>query len=232
VPTITARRALAWQLAGGDANAEPLIGLSDATHLLASRPFGAGRVLLFAVSADRRWSDLPLSPIFLPLLHQIVQFSAGVSGEQPFHWAGRDLLLPAATEGNLISPRNEPVRIRASKQEAGTRYSLEDATLPGIYRREGDLIPEVAINIPRDESNLTPIAPGELLQHLGDKVSLSRDRAELLRQIEQHRIGRPLAETLLWLALGLGLLETFLANRAARPTLKPSQGVTPGAARS
>jgi len=217
VPTITARRALAWQLAGGDANAEPLLGLSDTAHLLVSRPFGAGRTLLFAVSADRRWSDFPLSPIFLPLLHQIVQFSAGVSGEKPFMWAAKDLVLPAATEGTLLSPQNQPLRIRAAKQEAGTIYSLEDATQPGIYRRELDLVPEVAINIPRAESNLSPVPPGELLQHLGEKTTLSRDRAELLRQIEQHRIGRPLAETLLWLALALGLLEVFLANRAARP---------------
>ncbi len=115
---------------------------------------------------------MPLSPIFLPIVHQIVQVSAGATAGQLFEWGDT----------------------------------------PGFSTN-----PDRAINLTRAESNLAPIDPGKLPL---PKARVASDVAELLRQIQEHRQGRPLAELFLWLVLALATLELFFANRAARPAAK------------
>ena len=173
VPAITARRQLTLDGSAPAApQTQPLLTLADTAPLLLAREFGKGRVLLFTVAADRRWSDLPLSPIFLPIVHQIVQVSAGATAGQLFEWGDT----------------------------------------PGFSTN-----PDRAINLTRAESNLAPIDPGKLPL---PKARVASDVAELLRQIQEHRQGRPLAELFLWLVLALATLELFFANRAARPAAK------------
>jgi hypothetical protein len=162
-PAVTVRRGLAGVTAG-----EMLLSVGDQMPLLVGRTFGRGRVLLFTVAADRTWSDLPLTPMFLPILHQIVHVSAGLAAERLFEWGEQ----------------------------------------PGIERH-----PDRAVNVPRVESNLTPLEAG---QEPLPGARVARDVPELLRQIQQHRQGRPLAEWLLWLALVLAMAELFFANRGAR----------------
>lgn len=85
VPALTARRMLRARTEPAPAG-DVLLMLGEDTPLLWSRTVGAGRVLLFAVSADRQWSDLPLSPWFLPLIHQIVLTHGGATQQPLYEW--------------------------------------------------------------------------------------------------------------------------------------------------
>ncbi len=68
--------------------AEPSLQLSDhtwarlvdGTPLVTEAPRGAGRVVLFHVTANADWSNLPLSGLFPAMLRRLVALSAGVSG--------------------------------------------------------------------------------------------------------------------------------------------------------
>jgi len=40
------------------------------------KKYGMGKVLLFTSSLDSNWSDFPLRPNYLPLLHQAVYYLA------------------------------------------------------------------------------------------------------------------------------------------------------------
>jgi hypothetical protein len=51
-----------------------LIALADDEPLLAVRDIGAGRVAVFALPLDRRWSDWPIQPNFLPLVHRLLDW--------------------------------------------------------------------------------------------------------------------------------------------------------------
>ncbi len=176
VPAVTIRQRLALP---AEPSVEVLLSAGEATPFLVSRSVGHGRVLLFTVSADRRWSDWPLSPFFLPLVHQIVYYAAGAGREPAFQWVTTEL------------------------------------PTPGIHHRGPDDV--VAVNVPRDESELLPITADQVREKLGiANLQIARDQPELLRLIEQHRIGRPLDETVLWLVLALAALELFIANRACR----------------
>ncbi|MFC0385390.1 DUF4159 domain-containing protein [Muricoccus vinaceus] len=54
--------------------------LSDGTPLVTFENRGAGRIVLFHVTANADWSDLPLSGLYIDMLRRIVALSSGVAG--------------------------------------------------------------------------------------------------------------------------------------------------------
>jgi len=63
--------------------------LTDGTPLVTAETRGAGRIVLFHVTATAEWSDLPLSGLFVSMLRRLVALSAGVSGQE-----GEGMLAP------------------------------------------------------------------------------------------------------------------------------------------
>jgi hypothetical protein len=58
------------------------------------------------------------------------------------------------------------------------------------------------------------------------QVHIARDREELARRVEEHRVGRPLGELVLWLAFAVAALEFYVANRVSRRTAARRHGWT------
>jgi hypothetical protein len=56
--------------------------LADGTPLVTFETRGAGRVVLFHVTAQAEWSNLPLSGLFVDMLRRLVALSAGVAGNE------------------------------------------------------------------------------------------------------------------------------------------------------
>ena len=56
--------------------------LTDGTPLVTAEARGAGRIVLFHVTANADWSNLPLSGLFVDMLRRIVALSAGVAGAE------------------------------------------------------------------------------------------------------------------------------------------------------
>ncbi|WP_043362676.1 DUF4159 domain-containing protein [Belnapia sp. F-4-1] len=56
--------------------------LSDGTPLVTAESRGSGRIVLFHVTANAEWSNLPLSGLFVQMLRRIVALSAGVQGAE------------------------------------------------------------------------------------------------------------------------------------------------------
>jgi hypothetical protein len=56
--------------------------LTDGTPLVTAEARGQGRVVLFHVTANAEWSNLPLSGLFVQMLRRIVALSAGISGAE------------------------------------------------------------------------------------------------------------------------------------------------------
>ena len=66
--------------------------LADGTPLVTQATRGAGRVVLFHVTANADWSNLPLSGLFVDMLRRLVALSAGVApmSDDSGAGAGRD----------------------------------------------------------------------------------------------------------------------------------------------
>jgi Domain of unknown function (DUF4159)/Aerotolerance regulator N-terminal len=106
--------------------------LADGTPLVTAAAHGAGRIVLFHVTANADWSDLPLSGLFVDMLRRLVALSAGVASEA----AGAAPLAPAATLdgfGQLVSPPSSAAAVPANEiaaTPAGPRHP------PGFYGPE------------------------------------------------------------------------------------------------
>jgi hypothetical protein len=203
-------------------NERVLLRTRKGRPFLLAHDYEEGRVLLFAVAADRSWSDFPLSPQFLPILHRAVRQGSGVSRSLLVEEAAIDLALPPETrslvDGSMIlGPDGEPVVLRAVRGAKGDRFFLQNATAPGVYRAGPDGLPLLTVHLPPQESDLAPVPINLIAQWIGgDRNRVVTTLAELLKSVEAHRTGRPLAELFLWIALVLAVFETLLANRMSR----------------
>jgi hypothetical protein len=105
--------------------------LQDGTPLVTEMPLGAGRVVLFHVTANADWSNLPLSGLFVEMLRHLVQLSVGVANTQ-----STAVLAPAATLdgfGLLTDPPPAAIGLQADKfgsTPASPRHP------PGLYGPE------------------------------------------------------------------------------------------------
>jgi hypothetical protein len=74
------------------ADARVLADFNDGAPALVKHRLGQGRVLWFASSCGRSWSDWPRSRLFVPLIHQMLGDLAGLTGGGPI----RQLVLEGA----------------------------------------------------------------------------------------------------------------------------------------
>lgn len=233
-PEITVRRELRWKSPLPDA-VIPLITAGPDLPFLLLRPEGRGHVAMFSVTPDREWSDFPLSPFFLPILHQASLFGAGASGQPPF-FEGPQAIdlerhLPHLSAGDTLrDPRGRPVPLRMTQVEGRRVFDAGILRVPGIYTLSAGgnapPTPALAVNLPRAESDLTPVAPENIPELLGeDIVFTASSKEELARRIAEHRIGRTFGEHLLWLALIVAALEVFYANRLCKSAPRLSESL-------
>ncbi len=220
MPPLTVRYSLTWKDLHLDS--QSLISMGTGRPFLLERAFGEGHVLLFAISADRTWSDFPLSPFFLPMLVQAVDYGAGPGSKEPFYWTGNSLsldgLVPENSSGvSVYDPRHREAPVSGTILDGRKRLAVNDLTEPGIYtlstaeaRTEQKAF---AINLRRAESDLTVLPEDRLTERLGiDNPYISSDLTTLERHIEDHRVGRAYGEILLWIAFILVIIEFSLAN--------------------
>jgi hypothetical protein len=107
--------------------------LADGTPLVTQAPRGAGRIVLFHVTANADWSNLPLSILFVDMLHRLVDMSAGIATGEA---ANGPPLAPAETLdgfGELAPP--------PPAAAAATAHELAEALAsprhpPGLYGPE------------------------------------------------------------------------------------------------
>ncbi len=104
--------------------------LADGTPLVTEAGRGAGRVVLFHVTANADWSNLPLSGLFVDMLRRLVQLSAGIADT-----AGDALLAPATIlDGyGVLGPPSVAATGLVAKDLA---MAASPAHPPGLYGPE------------------------------------------------------------------------------------------------
>jgi hypothetical protein len=105
--------------------------LQDGTPLVTEATHGAGRIVLFHVTGNADWSNLPLSGLFVDMLRRLVALSAGVSSPQ-----GSAMLAPAQTLdgfGLLGEPPTAAVGLAANRFASTPVSPLHP---PGLYGPE------------------------------------------------------------------------------------------------
>jgi hypothetical protein len=194
-----------------DADARTSARLEDGAPLLVEGRLGEGRVLLLATTLDRDWTDLPISPHFLPLLHELI-------GRVASRRLG--VVLPPVGVGAVVdlSGLSLPPGARVRDPE-GTlrpvayegRFSATET--PGVHLVEVGGEPAAAFSVVTDpaESDLARHSRAELAGLLG--AALRVDAAS--EGDAAPGGGRPLWSWLLGLLVLVTGAESWLARRAA-----------------
>ncbi|MFO7937877.1 MAG: BatA domain-containing protein [Kiritimatiellia bacterium] len=227
-PSLVIKRQL--NIPSVEENAESIVSTSAGEPFLATRSHKRGAVMLFSVAADRSWSDFPLSPFYLPLMHQIIRYAAGVGGGRPYIDAADSLSLtehlPEATRASILTkPDGKQAALRSAMVEGSRVIYAEGLNQPGQYTLQvsgtDTAEPALAVNMPRIESDLTPLEQQDITDILKiPALHVAVGRNDLMKKLEDFRIGRSLGESILWIALLAGILEVFYSNYLMRKNSK------------
>ncbi|MEP3048244.1 MAG: DUF4159 domain-containing protein [Roseibium sp.] len=140
--------------------------LEDGTPLVTAAPIGNGNVVLFHVTADSTWSNLPLSGVFLHMLRRILSVSNVANAiDAPDDGSSAKSVLPPLRlldgYGRFGSP---PVEVTPVGASAFREATASRQTPPGLYGTEDGFR---ALNLMRENDVLLPLN----LEAFGDRVT-------------------------------------------------------------
>lgn len=202
-----------------------LLRFSNGDPALLEKQFGRGRVLLFASAFDNVWSDFPLHPAFIPLVHQLIRYTAQLSDEPPAYTIPAAVSLsnyklagktPAAAQAwDVIGPDGK----RQVPLEQESRPDFLTLRQTGIYElRQSDGSHLIAANTDPRESDLTQLSQEDRVLWVAN-ASAKPDPAIAAGPETARR--QNVWWSLLLVAFLLALLESYLANRYLRPQVGP-----------
>ena len=180
-----------------------------------------GRVAVVATGADLDWNRWPLSPSYLPAMQGLVKELVARRFRRASAIVGEplDLALPAGmfdVTATVTPPGGGPLPAKSEDRDGVSHIRYDGTELSGFYAVEApNFRAKLAVNPPKSESDLARLSADDLkAQFPGWNFTLGEPNA-----------AAPVAEAssqtpswhrpLLWGALALLFLETFLAWRAA-----------------
>ena len=203
---------------------------TDKGSFIISAKQDAGTIWLFAISANRDWSDWPVTPSFLVCIQEIARSVAHRPGSELFTRIGGELALlwPENAHGNTIdmtitAPDKSTRRVSLPRTSPAKPLIIDGFTMPGIHSiSDGQRTLRFAVNIPSEETILEYHGRQELMDSLrGAEAAYSTQHEELLDNINRARRGSPLWPLLLCMAFFLSILEVLFANMRSRAVALP-----------
>ena len=195
-------------------NAAVLARFEDGSPALVEGRTGKGRVLLFTSSLGPSWNDLPLTPLYLPFIHQMVRY-AGSREESAWYGLGQTFTVS----------KHEEAAPPAVDTPGGARLSesrltpdgdlLVTAREPGFYRLRYNAAPGfAAVNSDGAEGDFTKLNFADFVAGVTGGAG-GAEGAEANRNFSSEEVeGRQRVWwSLLLVALLLLLAESFLARR-------------------
>jgi hypothetical protein len=128
---------------------------------LVERAVGRGRVLVWATSLDLSWSDLPLKPVYLPFVHQLVRRAADYGEDPGWLTIGQAIDLASAGAGAIaLAPGGQ----RRTPVEGSSAIELTEAGFYEVRDQSGGGPPQrvVASNVDLAEADLSRVDPAEV----------------------------------------------------------------------
>ena len=202
----------AWRYRKLDAASGVIARFDDGADALVAARYGRGRVLVWTGDLANRWNDLPVQPVFVPLLVNAARWLAGWTPQPPAWSVGTtaDLSLLVGSAGPFVV-----------ELPSGTRQALGEASHLGLtaagtwtIRRRGSREPLllVAANPPASESDPARVDPASSVQPgapVATGAAAPDDTAE----------DRGRGQRLWWFAL-VAVLALFAAESAVASRLR------------
>jgi hypothetical protein len=183
---------------------------------------GKGRVLVFAAAPDLESGDIPLSPMFLPLVHTSVSYlaSAGSAQRQGEHIAGRDLHFThsgrsGAASSRLVvrDPAGKPIDpVVFDTPQGEPRVICERPASVGFYTLNSDtnVVDVAAVNLDTRESDVA----ARSLVNPEERALVVETGGDFARNLQEKRRGREVFAFFILLAAAALVTESVLGRKA------------------
>ncbi len=196
------------------ANATVLARYDDGSPMLIEASVGKGRVLLFTSTFGASWNDLPLTPLYLPFVHQMVRYA----GErEATSWYALGQTFTVAKERQAAPPAvDSPTGARLTGNNLTPNGDLlVTALVPGFYRLRYSARPDfAAVDIEGAEGDFTKLNFNEFVAGVtGESGNLETNAANLRSTNEEIEARQRVWWPLLFVALLLLMTESLLARR-------------------
>jgi hypothetical protein len=205
--------------AAGDTTAPAatvLARFDDGGAALVERRVGAGRALVWGSTLDTHWATLPLEPVYLPLVQQLVRHAAAVQPPRSYHTAGQIVDVAGGSLANLLV--NTPSGGRIETARGSTLLRLDEQGWYEIReaRAGGPTVALHAVNVDAAESDLAALDPREVAAAVTRPADGPRRAGLLALPREEQERRQSLWWYLLITAFVLLTTEAVLANRRSR----------------
>lgn len=208
---LASTRVYGYHRATANDGATTIAALDDGNPVVVEGLAGRGKVLLIATTLDTAWNDLPLTPMFLPLARQMLEYLGG--REVPAAYTiGQVIAAPPDPDGSLPAIDNPAGGRLNDAHQNPTGELAFDAAEIGYYKlRYRDRNEFAAVNLDTRESDFAKLNVDDLL------ASLTREQND--RDVPPVQSPRMTAEEIesrqrLWLPLLLMSLVLFVGEAA------------------
>jgi hypothetical protein len=206
---LTSTRVYAYHRATPREGTLTLAALDDASPIVVEGSAGRGKVLLVTTTMDTAWNDLPLTPMFLPLMRQMLDYldghekaSACLIGQVFNAPADRDASMPAVDTPS--GKRVDDARANQSGEQS------VDATEIGFYKlRYRDRNEFTAVNLDTKDADLAKLNIDEFIGAISQGEA---DSAVQPLQSPRLTAEETEAKQRLWLPLLVAALLLFVAE--------------------
>jgi len=202
-----------------------ILATADGSPAIIDHTVGAGKVVVFNLSPDDVWSDLPRRKSFVPLVDRLLNHLSGGLRRTNFTTGSAvAMVLPPLADGeslSVVGPKGESLTPNVSTVGAATRMTLPPLATAGVYRieRRGSNEPAstFVVQTSRGDSTITPIEP-ELLRTWWQPATVTLAKADDIRTAAIERTS--LVAWAVILAALLWGVEMLLVHRLC-PRMNP-----------
>ena len=192
--------------------------LSGGDPLMISRRYGEGEVIQVATAVDADWTNLPVRPVYVPLMQQLVVHLASRADPSRNVHTGQALVAlldrsQAYQPQKLVDPLGETHEVVPEDRGRWAVMEYADTQKPGVYKlmAESGQITHFVVAADREESNLQRL-DDKSLNELAESMhaAVVRDTEQYAEVDSTRRHGREIWRVLLWASVALLVGEVAL----------------------
>lgn len=205
---LTSTRVYAYHRASLKETAATLASLDNGSPVLMEGLAGRGKVLLLVTTLDTAWNDLPITPMFLPLVRQMLEHLAGGEGALAYK-VGQLFTVPPDSEGNYPAVENPAGgRLDDTPRTSAGELAVTAGEI-GFYRlRYRERAENAGVNLDAREADFAKLNLDDFVA----TITPTPDAASAPPIAEQLTAEEVESKQRLWLPLILLALLLFLAE--------------------
>jgi hypothetical protein len=210
-----------------DDSTKVILRFGNGDPALVERRIGLGKVILAASSAGTTWNQLPLKPIYVPYVYQLLSYlGQGATAHRNLRLDESLFLSLPLTDANksvrITSPSGKATAQNSTLGPQGVTFAYADTARAGVYRvavNNSKTTDAFAVARPADEGNLAyadPVASAQKAGVPAGRFTVASTPAQMEASVNRSRYGTEIWRSLLWAILPLLFLESLLAQMWGR----------------